>query len=102
MDPERRNITYTLSQVIDEHLLEVFAKDKIGCKYVFACDPISGFRFLQENFPPSGPLSDSMYAQLMSKPDVFLVLKNSESTNRRRSLASFTRCVWEFLCSTPH
>ncbi|CAJ0930468.1 unnamed protein product, partial [Mesorhabditis belari] len=55
MDAERRNIIYTLPQVVEEHLLEIFARDKIGCK------------FLQENFPSSGTLKDEMYTQLMAK-----------------------------------
>lgn len=69
VSPDKRTVIYTIEMVVREHLVECFAKDKIGCQ------------FLQNKFPRSDPELKRAMLQELYKPGLFLALAKDVFAN---------------------
>ncbi|CAJ0579850.1 unnamed protein product, partial [Mesorhabditis spiculigera] len=75
MDPQMRHpewlnpASFDLTEVLHDGLLEMFAKDKIGCK------------MLQDNFPSPGPLKRALYLYIRNTPGLFLSISRDVFAN---------------------
>lgn len=70
MDEDRRTVKYSIEQIIEEDLIEVFARDKVGCQH------------LQERFPKNDfEIRGKLYKAVMSKDSLFLTMARDVFAN---------------------